>query len=76
MTQKSIVVHTDLQALTLVNPGGASSLQFVNKNCRWIEAPPLKGALSVNVGNCLIRFTNDKYVSNVHRVFNKSAAAG
>lgn len=70
--QNGIGPHTDFQALTLVNPGGVSGLQVVNKRGHWIEAPPLEGALIVNVGDSLMRITNSKYVSTVHRVVNKS----
>ena len=38
----------------------------------WIEAPPLAGAFVVNIGDCLMRWTNDVYVSTPHRVVNRS----
>ena len=39
---------------------------------RWIDAPPLEGAYVVNIGDCLMRWTNDIYVSTPHRVVNGS----
>lgn len=70
--QNGIGPHTDFQALILVNIGGVFGLQALNKKDKWIEAPQIDGALIVNVGDCLMRMTNDKYVSTVHRVVNNS----
>lgn len=70
--QNGISPHTDFQTLTFVNTGDISGLQVLNKSGRWIEAPPLEGSLVVNVADCLMRITNDKFVSTIHRVVNKS----
>ena len=35
---------------------------------RWIDAPQIEGALICNIGDCLMRWTNDVYVSTPHRV--------
>lgn len=64
--------HTDFQTLTFVNPGSASGLQVLNKSGNWVEAPPIPGALIVNVADCLMRITNDRFVSTIHRVVNTS----
>jgi isopenicillin N synthase-like dioxygenase len=40
---------------------------------QWIEAPILPGAFIVNIDDCLMRWTNDFYVSTPHRVVNRSA---
>jgi isopenicillin N synthase-like dioxygenase len=39
----------------------------------WIEAPPLPAPFVVNIGDCLMRWTNDVYVyvSAPHRVINR-----
>jgi isopenicillin N synthase-like dioxygenase len=34
----------------------------------WIDAPEVPGACIVNIGDCLMRWTNDVYVSTPHRV--------
>jgi len=40
---------------------------------QWIAAPVVPGAFVVNIGDCLMRWTNDVYVSTPHRVVNRSA---
>ena len=34
----------------------------------WIDVPALPGAFVCNIGDCLMRWTNDVYVSTPHRV--------
>jgi isopenicillin N synthase-like dioxygenase len=36
-------------------------------------SPVVPGAFIVNIGDCLMRWTNDVYVSTPHRVVNRSA---
>ncbi|KAM0463305.1 hypothetical protein ACHAO4_000018 [Trichoderma viride] len=38
----------------------------------WYPVPPVEGAYVVNMGNLFEQWTNDKYISNVHRVINRS----
>ena len=39
-----------------------------NRAGAWISAPVVPGALICNIGDCLMRWTNDVYVSTPHRV--------
>jgi isopenicillin N synthase-like dioxygenase len=39
-----------------------------NRDGRWIEAPAIPGAFVCNIGDCLMRWTNDVYVSTPHKV--------
>ena len=36
----------------------------------WIDAPNIPGALIINIGDMLMRWTNDRWVSTLHRVIN------
>ena len=38
----------------------------------WLKAPTVEGAFVCNIGDCLMRWTNDIYVSTPHRVVNSS----
>ena len=63
--------HTDYGNLTLLATDDAGGLQVRRRDGRWIDAPPLAGAYVVNIGDCLMRWTNDVYVSTPHRVINR-----
>jgi isopenicillin N synthase-like dioxygenase len=64
--------HTDYGNLTLLATDGVAGLELRTRAGKWIEAPPLAGAFIVNIGDCLMRWTNDVYVSTPHRVVNRS----
>ena len=48
--------------------GNVGRLQVQARDGQWIEIPALKGAFVCNVGDCLMRWTHDVYVSTPHRV--------
>ena len=60
--------HTDWGAITVLAQDGAGSLQVRSKDQHWVDVPPASGALVINVGDLLQRWTNDRYVSTMHRV--------
>ncbi|RSL43453.1 hypothetical protein CEP51_016360 [Fusarium floridanum] len=63
-----IGAHTDLQILTLLWQDQNKGLQVLNAQNEWIFAPPIPGTLVVNIGDFLMRLTNDRLKSTVHRV--------
>ena len=65
--------HTDYGNLTLLATDDVGGLEVRTRAGAWIEAPALPGAFVVNIGDCLMRWTNDVYVSTPHRVVNRSA---
>ena len=69
--------HTDFGSLTIVHadwsvPGG---LQVCAKDGEWVDVPAEAGTFVVNIGDMMERWTNDRWVSTLHRVANPPAAA-
>ncbi|KIW45448.1 uncharacterized protein PV06_03840 [Exophiala oligosperma] len=64
--------HTDLQCFTLLWQDMNGGLQVLNKDGQWIKASPVRDTFVVNIGDYLMRLTNDRLKSTVHRVFNRS----
>ena len=60
--------HTDLQCFTLLWQDMIGGLLVLNRGGEWIKATPIKGTIVVNIGDFLMRMTNDKWQSTVHRV--------
>lgn len=60
--------HTDYGNITLLMTDDVGGLQVRRRDGVWIEAPVVPGAYVVNIGDCLMRWTNDVYVSDPHRV--------
>lgn len=63
--------HSDWGSLTVLYqddaPGG---LQVWNKQGRWVDVPAIPGSFVVNIGDLMAVWTNDRWVSTVHRVIN------
>ena len=63
--------HTDFAGFTILlqdnAPGG---LQVLMPDGGWTDIPSVPGALVINSGDLLQRWTNDRWMSNVHRVVN------
>ncbi|EKE73144.1 MULTISPECIES: 2-oxoglutarate and iron-dependent oxygenase domain-containing protein [Roseobacteraceae] len=60
--------HTDYGSVTLLMTDGVGGLQVKPRGLDWIDAPHVPGAFVVNIGDCLMRWSNDIYVSTPHRV--------
>jgi isopenicillin N synthase-like dioxygenase len=57
--------HTFLQIENA--PGG---LQVLNRDGVWIDVDPAPGTFVVNIGDLMMNWTNDRWLSNRHRVVN------
>lgn len=62
-------VHTDLNMLTFVH-ADTGGLEVRARDGSWIAPPASADAFVVNVGDILMRWTNDLWVSTPHRVAN------
>jgi isopenicillin N synthase-like dioxygenase len=62
--------HTDYGCVTLLATDDAGGLEVRTRSGEWLRAPHVPGAFVCNIGDCLMRWTNDIYVSTPHRVVN------
>lgn len=60
--------HTDYGNLTLLMTDGTAGLEVRTRHGEWMAVPGIPGAFLCNVGDCLMRWTNDIFVSTPHRV--------
>jgi isopenicillin N synthase-like dioxygenase len=61
--------HTDYGNLTILATDGVAGLQVRRRDgAAWLDAPHVEGAFVCNIADCLMRWTNDVYVSTPHRV--------
>lgn len=63
--------HTDYGNLTFLAQDEVGGLEVQARDGGWIASPPIAGALVCNIGDCLMRWSNDVYVSTPHRVVNR-----
>ena len=62
--------HTDFGSMTLVyGVPSVKGLQVWNGEA-WVDAPSVPDAFVVNIGDLMAQWTNDKWVSTLHRVAN------
>ena len=68
--------HSDYGSLTILcaedRPGG---LQVFNSAGEWVDVPIVPDAFIVNIGDLMAHWTNDSWVSTLHRVVNPPADA-
>jgi isopenicillin N synthase-like dioxygenase len=64
--------HTDYGGVTLLAQDDNGGLEVRRRDGEWIAVDPVPGTFVCNIGDALMRWTNDIYVSNAHRVVNRS----
>ena len=63
--------HSDYGSLTIVRPEDKpGGLQVMTKSGEWFDIPVIPGGLVVNIGDLMAEWTNDRWVSTLHRVVN------
>ena len=62
--------HTDYGNVTLLAQDTVGGLEVLTRTDKlnWVPAPVVPGSFVCNIGDCLMRWTNDVYVSSPHRV--------
>ncbi len=60
--------HTDYGNVTLLATDSSGGLMVRDRSGHWLDAPVVPGAYICNIGDCLMRWTNDIYVSTPHKV--------
>jgi len=60
--------HTDFDLVTVLWADRVKGLQVVGPDNRWHDVQPADGALLINLGDSIARWTNDRWVSTLHRV--------
>ena len=66
--QQRAGAHTDYGTLTILLPqAGVGGLQ-VKQGGAWVDVTAPEGAFVINIGDLMARWTNDAWVSTLHRV--------
>jgi isopenicillin N synthase-like dioxygenase len=61
--------HSDYGSVTILKPDPTvGGLEVQHSSGNWISAPAIADAYIVNIGDLLARWTNDRWVSTMHRV--------
>lgn len=69
--------HTDYGSLTILLPqAGSGGLEIFTPEGEWRAVPPVPCAFIINIGDLMARWTNDRWVSTLHRVVNPDIEAG
>lgn len=66
--QFGIGPHTDYGIVTVLLADAEPALQVYSPDGHWRYVVPVEGALVVNVGDLMSRWTNDRWRSTLHRV--------
>ena len=64
--------HSDYGSLTVLHADDPRGLQVLRRDS-WVDVPVVEGAFIVNIGDLMQRWTNNRWVSTMHRVVNPPA---
>ena len=69
--------HTDYGSVTILlsdpDPGG---LEIFAPEGEWVAVPSVRGGFIINIGDLMARWTNDRWVSTLHRVIYPASESG
>jgi len=69
--QFGVAPHTDYGCLTLLWQDQVGGLEVQTGDGEWVTAHPIEDTIVVNVGDLLMRWTNNGFKSTSHRVVNR-----
>ena len=58
----------------LYSDNDIGGLEVTDRAGRWVPVPVIDGAFTVNLGDLMMRWTNDRWRSTLHRVVNPPQA--
>jgi isopenicillin N synthase-like dioxygenase len=64
--------HTDYGMVTILTQDPIGGLELLKRDGEWVAAPYIEGTFVINIGDLFKIWTNDLFVSNVHRVVNNT----
>jgi isopenicillin N synthase-like dioxygenase len=70
--------HTDYGAVTILLPDDVPGLEVLDRRGEWVAVIPPPSTFVCNIGDLMQHWTNDRWISTMHRVVNppREAAAG
>lgn len=75
--QKGAGEHSDYGSITVLKPDpDVAGLEIRLPSGQWANAPLVKDAFVVNIGDMMARWTNDRWVSTLHRVISPGVDGG
>ncbi|MEV0700257.1 2-oxoglutarate and iron-dependent oxygenase domain-containing protein [Saccharopolyspora sp. NPDC050389] len=74
--QMGMGAHTDYGIVTVLWADRVRGLQILDTDGAWHDVLPEPGCLLVNLGDLLARWTNDRWLSTMHRVLPPTDDAG
>jgi isopenicillin N synthase-like dioxygenase len=73
--EAGIGAHSDLESFTILAQDDVKSLEVLSTDGTWINADPIPGTFVVNIGDAMSMWTNDLFLSTIHRAYNKEGKA-
>ena len=70
--QLGVAPHTDYGMITILAQDPIGGLEVLKRDGEWVAAPYIEGTFVINLGDLMKVWTNDIFVSNPHRVINRS----
>ena len=75
--QQRAGAHSDYGSVTILKPDpSVGGLEVQLPSGEWLAAPTVENAYVVNIGDLLARWTNNRWVSTLHRVVDPAGNSG